>query len=42
MQIGSCRIVYGNDVDTLHFDWGNVKLLSCPGRRFRALQLGYA
>ena len=31
MQIGSCHIVYGQDVDTLHFDWGNVKLLSCPG-----------
>ncbi|MGH7459557.1 MAG: cupin domain-containing protein [Longimicrobiales bacterium] len=30
-QIGSCHIVYGRDVDTLSFDWGNVKLLSCPG-----------
>jgi oxalate decarboxylase/phosphoglucose isomerase-like protein (cupin superfamily) len=29
-QIGSCHIVYGDDVETLSFDWGNVKLLSSP------------
>ena len=29
-QIGSCHIVYGDDVETLSFDWGNVKLLSTP------------
>jgi oxalate decarboxylase/phosphoglucose isomerase-like protein (cupin superfamily) len=29
-KIGSCHIVYGNDVETLAFDWGNVKLLSSP------------
>jgi oxalate decarboxylase/phosphoglucose isomerase-like protein (cupin superfamily) len=27
-RIGSCHIVYGDDVETLSFDWGNVKLLS--------------
>jgi oxalate decarboxylase/phosphoglucose isomerase-like protein (cupin superfamily) len=30
-KIGSCHIVYGHDVETLSFDWGNVKLLSSPG-----------
>ena len=29
-QIGSCHVVYGDDVETLAFDWGNVKLLSSP------------
>jgi oxalate decarboxylase/phosphoglucose isomerase-like protein (cupin superfamily) len=29
-QVGSCYIVYGHDVETLSFDWGNVKLLSSP------------
>jgi oxalate decarboxylase/phosphoglucose isomerase-like protein (cupin superfamily) len=29
-QIGSCHVVYGDDVETLAFDWGNVKLLSTP------------
>lgn len=29
-QIGSCHVVYGDDVETLSFDWGNVKLLSTP------------
>ena len=29
-SIGSCHIVYGDDVETLSFDWGNVKLLSTP------------
>ena len=29
-KIGNCHIVYGDDVETLSFDWGNVKLLSCP------------
>ena len=28
--IGSCSIAYGHDVETLAFDWGNVKLLSTP------------
>ena len=30
MQIGTCHIVYGDDVETLAFDWGNVKILSSP------------
>jgi oxalate decarboxylase/phosphoglucose isomerase-like protein (cupin superfamily) len=29
-KIGSCHVVYGDDVETLSFDWGNVKLLSTP------------
>jgi oxalate decarboxylase/phosphoglucose isomerase-like protein (cupin superfamily) len=29
-KIGACHIVYGHDVETLSFDWGNVKLLSTP------------
>ncbi len=29
-KIGSCTIAYGNDVETLSFDWGNIKLLSEP------------
>ena len=29
-KVGSCTIVYGEDVDTLSFDWGNLKLLSEP------------
>ncbi len=29
-RIGSCSIVYGEDVETLSFDWGNLKLLSEP------------
>ena len=29
-KIGSCSIVYGEDVETLSFDWGNLKLLSEP------------
>jgi len=28
--IGCCSIAYGHDVETLAFDWGNVKLLSTP------------
>ena len=30
-EIGRCHVVYGDDVETLSFDWGNIKLLSCPG-----------
>ncbi len=29
-KIGSCTIAYGQDVETLAFDWGNIKLLSEP------------
>ena len=29
-KIGSCTIVYGQDVETLAFDWGNIKVLSEP------------
>ncbi len=29
-KIGACHIVYGHDVETLAFDWGNVKLMSTP------------
>jgi oxalate decarboxylase/phosphoglucose isomerase-like protein (cupin superfamily) len=29
-QIGSCYIVYGDEVETLSYDWGNVKILSDP------------
>ena len=29
-KIGSCTIAYGSDVETLSFDWGNIKLLSEP------------
>ena len=29
-KIGSCYIVYGDDVDTLAYDWGNIKILSEP------------
>ena len=29
-KIGSCTVVYGDDVETLAFDWGNIKLLSEP------------
>lgn len=29
-QIGSCWVVYGDDIETLSFDWGNIKLLSTP------------
>ncbi len=29
-KIGSCTIAYGNDVETLAFDWGNIKVLSEP------------
>jgi oxalate decarboxylase/phosphoglucose isomerase-like protein (cupin superfamily) len=29
-RIGSCAVVYGEDVETLAFDWGKVKLLSTP------------
>jgi len=29
-KIGSCYVAYGDDVETLSFDWGNVKLLSSP------------
>ena len=29
-KIGSCTIAYGHDVETLAFDWGNIKLLSEP------------
>ena len=28
--IGSCRIVYGQDVETLLFDWGEIRLLCEP------------
>ena len=27
-KLGSCYIVYGNDVESLAFDWGTVKLFS--------------
>ncbi|MBC8159900.1 MAG: cupin domain-containing protein [Roseiflexaceae bacterium] len=30
MQVGTGAIVYGNDVDTLRFDWGDIKVLSEP------------
>ncbi len=29
-KIGSCTIVYGDNVETLSFDWGTLKLLSEP------------
>jgi oxalate decarboxylase/phosphoglucose isomerase-like protein (cupin superfamily) len=29
-KIGTGYVVYGHDVETLSFDWGNVKLLSTP------------
>ena len=29
-KLGSGCIVYGDDVDTLAFNWGNIKILSCP------------
>jgi oxalate decarboxylase/phosphoglucose isomerase-like protein (cupin superfamily) len=29
-KVGSCYVVYGEDVETLAFDWGKVKLLSSP------------
>jgi len=29
-KVGSCFVVYGDDVETLAFDWGRVKLLSSP------------
>jgi oxalate decarboxylase/phosphoglucose isomerase-like protein (cupin superfamily) len=29
-RIGSCAVVYGEDVETLAFDWGKVRLLSTP------------
>jgi len=29
-RIGSCTVVYGDDVETLSFDWGNIKILSEP------------
>lgn len=29
-KIGSCTVAHGDDVETLAFDWGNVKLLSTP------------
>ena len=29
-KIGSCAVVYGDDVETLAFDWGKVRLLSTP------------
>lgn len=29
-KIGACSIVYGEDIETLSFDWGNLKLLSEP------------
>ncbi len=29
-QLGSGYIVYGEDVDTLAFDWGTIKILSEP------------
>ncbi len=29
-KLGSCYIVYGNDVESLAFDWGTVKLFSEP------------
>jgi oxalate decarboxylase/phosphoglucose isomerase-like protein (cupin superfamily) len=28
--LGSGYIVYGDDVETLAFDWGNIKILSSP------------
>lgn len=29
-KVGSCTIVYGGDIETLSFDWGDIKLLSEP------------
>ena len=29
-KIGSCTMVYGEDVETLSFDWGTLKLFSEP------------
>jgi oxalate decarboxylase/phosphoglucose isomerase-like protein (cupin superfamily) len=29
-KIGRCFVTHGKDVETLSFDWGNVKILSCP------------
>jgi len=29
-KIGSCYVTRGDDVETLAFDWGDVKILSCP------------
>jgi oxalate decarboxylase/phosphoglucose isomerase-like protein (cupin superfamily) len=29
-QVGAGFVVYGDDVETLSFDWGNIKLLSTP------------
>jgi len=30
MKIGSGYIVYGDDVETLVFDWGSIKIFSAP------------
>ena len=29
-QLGAGAIVYGDDVDTLAYDWGNIKIVSAP------------
>ena len=29
-QIGSCHVIYGDEIETLSFDWGSVKILSDP------------
>jgi oxalate decarboxylase/phosphoglucose isomerase-like protein (cupin superfamily) len=29
-QLGAGTIVYGNDVETLAYDWGNIKIVSAP------------
>jgi oxalate decarboxylase/phosphoglucose isomerase-like protein (cupin superfamily) len=30
MQVGSGHIIYGNEVDSVRFDWGTIKFLSEP------------
>lgn len=29
-KVGTCHVVYGDEVETLKFDWGNIKMLSTP------------
>lgn len=29
-EIGTCTVAYADNVETLSFDWGDVKILSCP------------
>lgn len=30
MQIGTCHVVYGEEVEGIQFDWGTIKFLSEP------------